>query len=234
MSETVRINFGRAIPLFPLADSVLLPHGVLPLHVFESRYQQMIAAVMRTTRQIAMAVTTACDASSSENGIGPLRSAVCVGQVVQYEPLAAGRSNILLQGLCRARIVRVDEPENGRMFRVARLKPLECVDEEPAPMPEVRTELRTLLNTPRLSSHLNGAKRVIEWFDQDDVSTHALLELIGFTLVKDMEVRYRLLAEPNPRRRAEIIRRELRHLDSLVRQAEHQSFTQWPKGMSWN
>jgi hypothetical protein len=234
VSEIVRINFGQAMPLFPLSGAVLLPHAVLPLHIFESRYQQMIANAMRTTRQIAMAVTTDDVVGVKENGNGPLRPAVCVGQIVQYEPLTAGRANILLQGLCRARIVRVHEPEKGRLFRIARLKPLECVDEEPAPMPAVRTELRTILNNPRLFTRLHGAQRVIEWFDQDDVSTHALLELIGFTLVKDLEVRYRLLAEPNPNRRAEIIKFELKHLDAIVKQAENQSFGQWPKGMSWN
>jgi len=234
MSETVRINFGQAIPLFPLSGGVLLPHAVLPLHIFESRYRQLIATAMRTTRQIALAVHDDNAALPASQGNGSLRPAVCVGQIVQYEPLVAGRANILLQGLCRARIVRVQEPEHGRKFRIARLKPLECVDEEPAPMPAVRTELRTILNNPRLSTRLHGAQRVIEWFDQDEVSTHALLELIGFTLVKDLEVRYQLLAEPNPIRRAEIIRGELRHLDAIVRKAETQSYPDWPKGMSWN
>ena len=233
MSDIVRINFGQAIPLFPLAGSVLLPHAVLPLHIFEKRYQQMIAAAMRTTRQIAIAVRSEHDADDQCERES-FRPAVCVGQIVQFEPLVGGRANILLQGLCRARIIRVHEPENGRLFRVARLKPVECVDEEPAPMPAVRSELRSLLNHPRLATRLHGAQRVIEWFDQDDVSTHALLELIGFTLVKDLEVRYRLLAEPNPDRRADIIKFELKHLEALVRQAESQSFAKWPKGMSWN
>ncbi len=234
VSEIVRINFGQAIPLFPLEEAVLLPHAVLPLHIFESRYQQMIATAMRTTRQLALAVADDHAGTTKAGKSKHVRPAVCVGQIVQYEPLTAGRSNILLQGLCRARIVRVHEPEKGRLFQIARLKPLESVDEEPAPMPAVRTELRSLLNQPTLAGRLHGAQRVIEWFDQDEVSTHALLELIGFTLVKDLEVRYRLLAEPNPNRRAEIIKLELRHLDHLVRQAERQSFGDWPKGMSWN
>lgn len=234
MSETVRINFGQPVPLFPLAEAVLLPHAVLPLHIFEPRFQQMIATAMRTTRQVAMAMTMEHVAGAGAGNNSPLRPAVCVGQIVQHEPLAGGRCNILLQGLCRARIVRVQKPENGRMFSIARLKPLEMVDEEPPPMPVVRTELQTLLKNPRLMTRLHGAQRVIEWFEQDEVSTHALLELIGFTLVKDIEMRYRLLAEPNPIRRAGIIKGELQHLDCLVRMAETQSFARWPKGVSWN
>ena len=74
----------------------------------------------------------------------------------------------------------------------------------------------------------------MQWFDRKDVSTHALLELIGFALVHDTEVKYRLLAEASPMRRARMIRQELSNLDHLVCQAERQNFKSWPKGMSWN
>ncbi len=30
------------IPLFPLHKTILLPGSVLPLHIFESRYRQMV------------------------------------------------------------------------------------------------------------------------------------------------------------------------------------------------
>ena len=46
----------------------------------------------------------------------PLRPAVCVGQVFQHEKLPDGHYNILLQGICRARIVAEDAQEDGRMY----------------------------------------------------------------------------------------------------------------------
>ena len=33
------------IPLFPLHKTILLPGSVLPLHIFESRYRQMVEHV---------------------------------------------------------------------------------------------------------------------------------------------------------------------------------------------
>ncbi|MHC4430037.1 MAG: hypothetical protein ACYS0D_15770, partial [Planctomycetota bacterium] len=78
------------------------------------------------------------------------------------------------------------------------------------------------------------AETVMKWFDRDDVSTHALLELIGFALLPSCEVKYRLLAEASPIRRARLIKHELANLDQLVEQADHQPFKNWPKGMSWN
>jgi hypothetical protein len=100
-------------------------------------------------------------------------------------------------------------------------------------MNHVRRQLRDLLNGPRLS-RLRSVETVIEWFDRDDVSTHALLELIGFTLLRDSELKYRLLAEASPMRRAGIIKHELCTLDQLVGRADLQPYRSWPKGMSWN
>jgi hypothetical protein len=81
---------------------------------------------------------------------------------------------------------------------------------------------------------MRAAKSVAEWFDRDDVSTPALLELIGSVLLHDSEVKYRLLSEPSVEARAELIVSELRHLDDLVRAADRQNPKAWPKGMSWN
>jgi hypothetical protein len=75
---------------------------------------------------------------------------------------------------------------------------------------------------------------MMEWLDREDVPTHALLELIGFAVVRDTELKYRLLAESDPLRRAAIIKGELIYLDRLVHRAERQDYVSWPRGMSWN
>lgn len=100
-------------------------------------------------------------------------------------------------------------------------------------MPGVRSALRSLLSGPRLR-RMRCIETVMEWFDREDVTTHALLELIGFVLVQDQDVKYALLAEPCPDRRARLITRELRSLDGLVRRADLQNPEAWPKGVSWN
>ena len=42
------------IPMFPLRGVFLLPRQVLPLHVFESRYRQMIDDVLDGQGRLAM------------------------------------------------------------------------------------------------------------------------------------------------------------------------------------
>jgi Lon protease-like protein len=234
MSDVIRVNFSKPMPLFPLPDVVLLPHAIQPLHIFEPRYRRMIEHTLDGAGQIAMA-SFACDdwKLHYQHGLPKLRPAVCVGQIAHHESLEDGRHNILLHGVCRAQIVQMIEPEGERPYRMAMLSPLEPDDEDQAALTSIRQELKQMLISPRLS-RMRSVETVMEWFNRSDVTTHALLELIGFALVRDSELKYQLLAEACPKRRAGLIKHELATIDHLVEQAERQAFRSWPKGMSWN
>lgn len=233
MSEAVRVNFGQPLPVFPLPDAVLLPHAIQPLHIFEKCHRQLIDDCLDSDRQVAMASFADPHANDDSADAPILRPAVCVGKIVQHADVPGDRHDILLQGICRAKILELIEPDNGRLYRMARLSPLEPLDEQPPPMPEVRRELRDLLKS-RTLSRMRCIETVMHWFDRDDVPTHALMELIGFALLRDGEVRYQLLAEASPHRRADMIKGELISLSKIVGRTEHQSFEDWPKGLSWN
>ena len=64
--------------------------------------------------------------------------------------------------------------------------------------------------------------------------TAILFELLSFTLLSDVELRYGLLAEPDPLRRAELVRDDLEKVRKMIRLADKQAPDEWPKGMSWN
>jgi hypothetical protein len=231
MGDTVRVNFGKAIPLFALPDTVLLPHALLPLHVSEPRYRQMVSECLDGQGQLAIA-TFASPRSGQPEPVA-VRSITCVSQIIEHQVLADGRYNILLHGVCRARIRRLIEPDGERSYRLAALAPIEALDKPPEPMPEVRQEIGGLLAVPALKN-LRGIETLLDWVSRHNVPTHALLELIGFTIVRDTELKYQLLAEADPRRRARIIAGELRHIDGLMRRVRRQRGEAWPKGMSWN
>ena len=117
MSEdnTVQVNFGKPIPLFPLDSAVLLPQQVLPLHIFEPRYRQMVERALDGAGQIAMAVFEGESWKQQYHGRPALRPAVCIGQIVQHERLPDGRYNIILQGVCRARISKESARDGERL-----------------------------------------------------------------------------------------------------------------------
>ncbi|MEM7229182.1 MAG: LON peptidase substrate-binding domain-containing protein [Planctomycetota bacterium] len=233
MQVRLTVNFSKPVPLFPLAETVLLPHAAQRLHIFEPRYRQMVEHCLDTIGQVGMACYD-FDATAESSGEQPvLRPAICIGQIVRHERLHDGRFNIELLGVCRAAIEQLDEPIDDRLYRQAIVRPLESIDEEPPPLPRVRDRLRDLLEGPYLR-RFRGTDQLLEWLDCDEITTQALLEVIGFAIVTDNELRYQLLAESDVKQRASMIMRELHDLRGLVTMADQQGHRDWPKGLSWN
>lgn len=227
------MNFGRPIPLFPLAGVTLLPQQVLPLHIFESRYRQMVSRALDASGQIAMASYRPDGPIPEDPSNPPLRHAVCVGQIVQHEQLADGRYNLLLQGVCRARIVSESPPDRDRMYREAVLDPIGTQESENPGLEDTRRRISAQLTQGSLTQ-LDSADQVLEFVENDDVPTGALLELIAFTLIDDEETRYKLLEEGDPLARAHLLQSKLDHLEQLLDAAERQRVIEWPKGCAWN
>ncbi|MHB8866061.1 MAG: LON peptidase substrate-binding domain-containing protein, partial [Pirellulaceae bacterium] len=51
-------DFCGEVRLFPLSDLVMFPSNVLPLHIFESRYMEMLEDALRGDQLVAMATLT--------------------------------------------------------------------------------------------------------------------------------------------------------------------------------
>jgi len=230
MESTIQVNFNRPLPLFPLADVVLLPHSVQHLHIFEKRYRQMLSDCLDGPGQFAVA--SFAESGADEHEHPPLRPIACVGQIMHHHQFPDGRYNVILLGICRARIIEITEPDGKRLYRTARMD----LHEQPvddAELSDVRERLHDLIKRPRLGA-VRGIGKVQPFFEKDEVPTHALLELLGSTVVEDPTLRYELLAESSARGRATLLDKELKSIDRLVQSAEWQFETEWPKGMSWN
>ncbi|MEL6330029.1 MAG: LON peptidase substrate-binding domain-containing protein [Planctomycetota bacterium] len=230
---SIRVNFSRPLPIFPLDGTIVLPQQVLPLHIFEPRYRQMVDRVLDGSGQIAIATLKGRSWQTEYHGNPEILPAVCVGQVVQHEKFPDGRYNILLQGVCRARIVEEIMPDADRLYRQAILEPIGLgvvAGDEPA---RVREWLADALTEDPLS-RLSVAEQVVEYVRNDEVPTEAALELVAFATLTEKSVRYRLLAEGDVNRRATIVRDELSSLGRMIQKAQLQRPEEWPKGLSWN
>ncbi len=230
---TIRVNFGKPMPLFPLDTVSLLPQQVLPLHIFEPRYRQMMEHALDGSGQFAMAVFRGGAWKQQYHGRPPLMRAVCVGQIAEHEKLSDGRFNLLLQGVCRARINIEIPAEEDRLYRAAMLEPIDARVHEDEELAEAREYLEESLSDGPLSQ-LAAARSVLEYIQNVDVPTSALLELVSFTMLTGKSLRYRLLAEGDIQRRASLIKSELDSLAALLRRASQQHPENWPKGTSWN
>ncbi|MBA4027739.1 MAG: ATP-dependent protease [Planctomyces sp.] len=234
----MRVNFGRPMPVFPLGQVSLMPHAVLPLHIFEPRYRDMVRDVLDGPGQIAMAVFDGQLWRQEYDGRPPLRPAVCVGQIVRHQKLPDGRYLIELHGVCRARIVGEIPEDEDVAYRLAMLEPVGIGDpserqEHEQRLLAFRRKLEHQLRQTGLK-RLSGAEGVLEHLGDEEVPTVAILELLTFSVIQDAELRYRLLAEADPVRRAALLETELGGIRRLVDRAEGQLGLDAPKGVSWN
>ena len=110
-----------ALPIFPLPGVVHFPGTELPLHIFEPRYREMVAELLtmpEAERRVGMIFV----GQDPESGAAQLVEPGCAGRLVAHEPLADGRSNIVLRGEFRFVLGR-DLP--GRSYRRAYVTPLD-------------------------------------------------------------------------------------------------------------
>lgn len=231
--SAIQVNFGKPMPLFPLNHVTLLPQQVVPFHIFEPRYRQMVDLALDTSGQIALAVFAGDAWKQQYHGRPPLRPVVCLGHIVQHERLEDGRYNILVQGICRARIVRELPASDEVLFRRAILEPvgLEHISDED--LSSFRTRVEYLFDEGPLSE-MAAAEPLLQYVRNSSIPTQALMELVSFAVVSDDELKYRLLAEADERGRAALLLAELEHLGTMIRKAALQRPDLWPKGCSWN
>jgi Lon protease-like protein len=104
------------VPVFPLPNVVLFPHTMLPLHIFEPRYRQMVEDALQGEKRIAVAIV---NAGGREPDVPPSFHAVAgVGRIVRYTRLSDGRYTIALSGDAR---VTLEEVASERLYRKARV-----------------------------------------------------------------------------------------------------------------
>lgn len=113
------------IAVFPLAEAVLFPGVVLPLHIFEPRYQALVADALASHSCLVLSML---DAQAPHGPRPALCEVGCVGRIIHSDKDASGRSNILVQGIERVRLIQEHQTDNlYRSFR-ARTVPRPGVD----------------------------------------------------------------------------------------------------------
>jgi len=103
-----------AVPVFPLAGALLLPHTSRPLNIFEPRYLAMVDHALAGRRLIALVQP---EDTKQESPVGDvaLQPVGCLGRLVHFEESDDGRYFIVLEGITRIRLG--SELETGQPFR---------------------------------------------------------------------------------------------------------------------
>src|SRR5687768_15974431 len=111
-----------ALKVFPLPSIVLFPHQLVPLHIFEPRYRELVRDALTGDSVIALAHLQP-GWERDYPGRPALRSICTVGVLVWHEVLKDGRYNVVVQGTSRARLI--EELPPTKLYREARAELLE-------------------------------------------------------------------------------------------------------------
>ena len=196
------------LPIFPLAQVVLFPRAILPLHVFEPRYRSMLKDCLATHH--AMAVVLVPDPENlDERGHPRIASVGGLGLILENQTMSDGRSNIVLHGRGR---VHLEELPFVPPYRRAR-----------ATLVEDRSEPVSALDRSSLLSAANAFTTAVNKRDPEftfslppSLPPEAIADLCAHHLVVDATVRQSILQEPNGAERVRIVTRELAAQNAIL------------------
>jgi Lon protease-like protein len=194
-------NFSGIVPLFPLSSVVFFPNTLLPLHIFEPRYKEMVDTALNSEKIIGMALLKpGWETDYYKNP--EVYDVIGMGRIVSSEVFEDGKINIVLYGLKRARIIEVVEDLPYRQARVSIVENEQGKNNESfrAKIEELIYKWNLYLDEKQKSHRINvNTKLPLENL------TDALASLI-FPNVFDKQ---RLLEETNVQKRSEIIINDL-------------------------
>jgi Lon protease-like protein len=209
-------------PIFPLPNFVFFPHTFAPLHVFEPRYRRMVADALAGNRLIAMVLAREERPPGARPHVHRLGS---LGRIEVADRLPDGRYNIVLEGLVRVELLRL-EPRTTDSTDPERYFAADLA---------ARGEVLPDLQDPRVaefkSSLLMIARRYGELVLEGRYPSESLSDLTPYaTLVNhaatilraNMEEKQALLALDDVGERAERVQREM--IEQLTAQAAIQAF----------
>tara|TARA_B100000214_G_scaffold289944_1_gene219639 strand:+ start:380 stop:1021 length:642 start_codon:yes stop_codon:yes gene_type:complete len=104
------------LPVFPLSNFIIFPRTTVPLNIFEPRYIEMVDQSMKTNRLIGMIQPK----KSGQLKKPDLYKVGCVGKITSFNETDDGRYLIILNGICRFKII--DEISSDNLFRECEVK----------------------------------------------------------------------------------------------------------------
>jgi ATP-dependent Lon protease len=201
----MEITLPDEVPAMTLANTVFFPQALMPLHIFEPRYREMLRDVLATNRLFAVAGLDMHRVNDPSRFEPPHRVA-SVGIVRACQKNDDGTSNLLLQGICRVEILAVIRDEPYRRIRVRALS-----SQPGAPREEnlqLRREVARLLNLKtKLAS---AATSEMTAFLKTVEDPEAFIDIAAFSLCENPALKQTLLETLDIHQRLRLFGRQLR------------------------
>jgi Lon protease-like protein len=190
----VEIQVPDEVPVMTLPNLAFFPQALLPLHIFEPRYRQMLRDVLESNRIFAVACL---DADAGNGEFEPPHRVACIGLVRACQKNENGTSNLLLQGLCRVSIEAILGEEPYRRIRIRTLASEAGADADENA--RLRLELARLIKLKmRLSpGGTEGMTDLLKAVEDPEI----FADIAAFNLCDDVPVKQKLLETLDVNRR---------------------------------
>jgi len=220
MSDALQKVAGiKHLPIFPL-PLVMLPNEMLPLHIFEERYRQMLKDVEADRRLFGV---TYFEPQVSAIQKPPPGSVGCVAEIRETENLPDGRSNILTLGIIRYRLI--DYVEAGEPYLVGDLEFFEDEPFDKAELEPLADEVFALFERmAKAALKMSGNRGTLPQIQRADPEALSFLITAAFNFENDKK--YKLLEMTSTRSRLEDLKAVLdQAVVQLEQSAEIQSIS---------
>jgi len=182
------ITLPDRVPVMPLPGALLFPNALLPLHIFEPRYQEMLELALREHRMFSVALIhpqrsqwNSTDDFFHVAGVGLIRA--CVGR-------GDGTSNLILQGLRRVRFTGF---EQSVPFPIACIEPIESDASSSVETDALGAKVIELYSTLKTAGRQLPEK--VDKYLSHLTDMEMLADLMAATFVNDPLRRQQLLEE---------------------------------------
>jgi uncharacterized protein len=202
----------RRLPMFPLPNVVLFPHALLPLHIFEERYQVLARDVLAGHHFLAISLLVSPE-DADGSGRPPVQRIAGVGEVVMAHELPDGRFNLVVRG--RARIRIDEEIESDRPYRIISATELPDLPvSDPRDLRDADQSLRALVG--HLADAIPEGGELLRQVVASQESPSELVDVLAAALVVDPTLRQRLLETRDVLKRIERVSGEVVAMTSRI------------------
>ncbi len=187
MSETLDKVLGiKHLPLFPL-PLVLLPNELLPLHIFEPRYRQMLKDVALDKNIFGVSFFDPKESFIEKPETGTFG---CAAEVREVQELPDGRSNVLTIGVVRYRLLGYVDA--GEPYLVGDVEFFEDFEEDASVVQPLADKVFELFRRIAKAAHkLSGERGSFPDIPQAEPEALSFLVTAAFNLETDLK--YELL-----------------------------------------
>ncbi len=210
MSEPAGLEPGAlsSLPIFPLPNCVLLPGGLLPLHVFEPRYRELTRDCLAGHQLMAVARLRP-GFETTYYGRPPVYDRCGLGRIICSEELPDGRFALLLRGIARVEIAR--ELPAAHAYRTVEARELSDASCDLAQASDHHRRLIALCD--RLAEVIDKGGAQLRDLVRSFEAPGACADAVAAALIMDPDARQELLEACDPMVR---LQRTLGHVSHLL------------------